>query len=560
MKYIVFFILLFSLIYLNYNTKENFDHDTYGCHTINQEQECKTHPCIWDDSNDESPPCKTCMNINDKDNCEKHDCIWDGTCKSPQLNKYGNIRTFDYNKYAILHNIPTENQDLIPYASTGITCQFNSQCNENEICGTDNGECPDCEVDKCYKKLETKKMYNLNGDTSYIEIKDVDNLNISFKFDIIASGANNNQMIVKSGIGLWYIYINDRTFTLYRKNMDYIPLNKSLNNTDELYTFKIIVTNNNIKININGTAKTYPFYTDDKSILDCKQKKYCGSGGKCKDIMGEKICKYKELNPLYFGGDNGGDNSGSTQDNYKGYIGGFTFYNENNKICEFKNIKGIKSECEASCKNANCSIKDCKDECKDLPICNFDSSKNISRHSIDCMTKCIHPDTECDVNYCKKQCWDCGSNCYWINNNKFSNEFDDKTGKPYPPKIKLHSTSYDGTKAKFIWEPPNPGDAPIQGYFSLVYKTNKKSEGYKIDKINIGLCSKYCEYVISNLIPTEDYSLVVKAYNNIGVGRSSNTVPFKTVKKLINTDVLNKIEDISQYEVGNYSNDDFCNL
>ena len=92
------------------------------------------------------------------------------------------------------------------------------------------------------------------------------------------------------------------------------------------------------------------------------------------------------------------------------------------------------------------------------------------------MTKCIDPNTDCDINYCKKQCWDCGANCYWIKNNKFSSEHDDRSGKPYPPKISLHSTSYDGTKVKIVWEPPNSGNSPINGYFSLVYKTHKKTK------------------------------------------------------------------------------------
>jgi hypothetical protein len=535
MKYIIFFILLVSLIYLNYNIKESFDHETEGCYNILQEEECNTHGCIWDDSNDESPP-----------------------CKSPQLSKYSNVRTMPYNKYVILHGISTENQDLVPYISTGTICQINSQCNDNEICGTDNGACTSCDSDKCYKKLANKKMYKLEAvKSNYIEVKDVDNLNVSFKFDVIASIKDTSEMIVQSGINLWYIYINEGTFTLYRRNMSEIPLNKSLSTADDLYTFKIIVTNDYIKININGIGETHPFYNDDISILDCNNNKNCDIG-ECNDIMGKQNCEYNELNSLYFGGSD--FLSYNPISFFNGYIGGLTFYDDNNKMCEFNNIKGIKSECETACKNSDCSVEDCKDECKDLPICNFDSSKNISRHSIDCMTKCIHPNTDCDVNYCKKQCWDCGENCYWIKNNKYSSEFDDKTGKPYPPKIKLHSTSYDGTKAKIIWEPPNSGNAPINGYFSLVYKTNQKSEGYKIDKINIGLCSKYCEYVISNLIPEEDYSLVVKAHNNIGVGRSSNLIQFKTIKKLINTEVLNKIEDVSQYEVGNYSNDNFCNI
>ena len=71
---------------------------------------------------------------------------------------------------------------------------------------------------------------------------------------------------------------------------------------------------------------------------------------------------------------------------------------------------------------------------------------------------------------------------------------------------------------------------------------------------------KYCNYVVSNLIPEEDYSLVVRAYNAMGIGKASNLLQFKPTKKIINTEILNKIEDVSQYEIGHYSNDNFCNI
>ena len=394
-------------------------------------------------------------------------------------------------------------------------------------------------------------MYDLDTDkASYIEVIDIDNLDMSFKFSVIASNNNYNQMIVHSGLNLWYIYINYRGFfTLHRNNMgDVVFDDISLTTIKEFYTFKIIVTKKNIKIIINGISKIYQFYNDsDISIYDCENNNCFG--GTCKQTMGKKMCEYDKSSSLYFGGGPKLIDIESFIESFNGYIGGFTFYDNNNPMCEFKYRKGIRPDCEKACKD-ECSPEECEDECKDLPICNFDSGKNISRHAIDCMTKCIDPKTECDIKHCKKQCWDCGADCYWIKHNKFSKEHGDGSGKPYPPKISLHSTSYDGTKATIIWEPPNSGDSPINGYFSLVYKTHK---------IDTGLCSKYCQYVISGLIPEEEYSLVVKAYNNIGVGNSSNLLPFKTVKKLINTDVLNKIEDISQYEVGNYSNDNICN-
>ena len=551
MKYIIFFILLFSLIYLNYNIKERF----YG-ETTPSTQETTPSTQETTPSTQETTP------STQETTPSTHETTPSTTSKST-VTKQGIY--VNYNKYIILHNISTDVK--VPYVETGQQCVSNTDCNSNEICGTDGGLCPTCEHDKCYKKYDTQ-MYDLKQDkSSYIEVISINNLDMSFKFSVTASKNNKNQMIVHSGLNLWYIYINnDGFFTLHRNNMvgDIEFKDILLTNIYELYTFKIMVTKTYIIIIINGKSNTFQFYDNDKdiSIYDCDENKKC-VGGTCNEHMGKQICKYDKLNSLYFGGGKLLVLADVDKESFKGYIGGFTFYDDNNPMCKFNKIRGIRSECEKACKNEcknEYSDEDCEDECKDLPICNFDSGKNVSRHAIDCMTKCIDPKTECDIKHCKKQCWDCGADCYWIKHNKYSSEIYDDSGKPYPPKISLHSTSYDGTRATIIWEPPNSGDSPINGYFSLVYKTHKKKEGFKIDKIDTGLCSKYCQYVISGLIPEEEYSLVVKAYNNIGVGNSSNLLPFKTVKKLINTDVLNKIEDVSQYEVGNYSNDNICNI
>ena len=414
----------------------------------------------------------------------------------------------------------------VPYLETGQQCRINSECNSNEICGKDSGRCDECESDKCYEKLENKKMYKLDKpNSSYIEVKNVDQFNMSFKFSIIASKSNYNQMIVMYGSKLWYIYIDDDG-DMFKLNND-ISLEPKLTDVDEIYTFKITVYLSEIDININGTSNKYDLEYNSPSTSS--------SAPKSNDI-------------LYFGG----NPLGHDQYYFDGYIGGFTFYNDIYEMCKFKYETGIKSNCEYEC-NKDCSKEDCEAECKDAPPCNFDSSKHRSRHAIECMTKCINPKNECDVNYCKKQCWECGADCYWIKHSKYSVD-DDGNGTLPPPKISLHSTSYDGTKAKIMWEPIKGS----HGYVSIAYKTKKKKEGFKIDKINNGLCSKSCEYIISDLIPEEDYSLVVKAYNKKGIGKSSNLLSFKTIKKIINTNVLNKIDDASQYEVGNYSNDNIC--
>ena len=500
MNCIIFFIILISLIYLNYNLKftENFKSSTTQAST--------TQASTTQASTTQA------ITIPEK--------------------------FIDENQLVMakLHNISYRNQNLKPYLDMSDkqgTCISNNDCEGNHVCHIKKENCNGCELNKCYKIIDTNMYYldNSNQDKpSYIEVFDIDSFNVTFKFRVILSHDNNNQMIVQSGTNDWYIYIDsDKNIMLNSKQLHSIK-----NDEENIYTFTVKVTNDYINVDIDGSEETIALNISDSDSVEYK-----------KIYFGASINNPQDIN--YFNGN----------------IGGFFFEDENNKICTFKyNKEGIKTECLTECEKDGCNAVDCDDICKDHKICNFDSSKNVSRHAIDCMTKCIHPDNSCDINYCKKQCWNCGPECYWIKNNKFSEEYDDKTGKPYPAKISLHSTSYDGTKAKIVWEPPNEGknNLPIDGYFLIAYKTKKKSEGLKIDKIDSGICEKYCNYVVSNLIPEEDYSLVVRAYNAMGIGRASNLLPVKTTKKLINTDVLNKIEDVNQYEIGHYSNDNFCNI
>jgi hypothetical protein len=535
MKCIIFFIILISLIYLNYNLKYNEHFDDKCINDINS-LTCT----VW-----EGDQCNkvrgenglgTCSNFDFNVENQRTKCL--KYCKT-----HSTVETkfIDDNKLAMarLHNIPIDNQNLNPYIDTGNLCVSKNDCEDGNICGNDNGNCQGCDNKKCYKIIDTN-MYNLDsGNPSSIELFDVDSLFVTFKFRAILSLKNNNQMLVLSGSNEWYIYINESgEIMLNGKNIDEQRINSDLTNTDDdnIYTFIIIVTNDYINIDVNGKQKEYPLKIDEQSYDSSESKK------------------------IYFGGS---PNHDLGIEYFNGYIGGFFIEDKYNKLCTFRyNKDGIKKDCLSECKKAACNKLDCEDICKDIKECNFDSSVNVSRHSIDCMTKCINPSNQCDVNYCKKQCWNCDKDCYWVKNNKFSDEYDDKSGKPIPAKISLHNTSYDGTKATIVWQPPNKGNLnlPIDGYFSIAYKTSKKSEGLKIDKIDSGICEKYCKYVISNLIPEEDYSLVVKAYNSVGIGKSSNLLQFKTTKKLINTAILNKIEDVSQYEVGNYTKDNFCNI
>ena len=262
MKYIIFFILLFSLIYLNYNIKESFSESTGGSRSESTVTE----------SGEGGQKAKE----PDKSFTSQSTTQFTTSTSKPTEDNPDGIYV-NYNKYIILHNIST-NDVKVPYVETGQQkCVSNSECNSNnnEICGDDFERCEKCKPDKCYK-IYDKKMYDLDTDKeSYMEVTAINNLDMSFKFSVIASQKNTNQMIVHSGLNLWYIYINDSGFfTLHRNNMVGADIEFDdilLTEIDDLYTFKIIVKKKNIKINIDGISKLYQFYDDDNdiSIYDC---------------------------------------------------------------------------------------------------------------------------------------------------------------------------------------------------------------------------------------------------------------------------------------------------
>lgn len=474
-------------------------------------------------------------------------------------------------KTLIIKNIPSISQSLKLDSNNPndeLGCKKDSDCYEGQCYAWEEGATGKCQ------KIYDIEMYEYSSNSSIILDK-VDNLNISIEFVSIFSNLKNSSIIrseiVIAGKPLWELNLTNETIEL---NIMGNPQNKfesgedKINNSDELaadlkivttelYTFNVLVSPLSIKFNIvdQKNDATYEFEksfytleTDPKNIYECNSEKEEGQGYKgykCDVVFGSEERRKFYLSTITFGGTKG----------YK--IGGFKFGLDTNinKTCKFKNQEnGIKSECIEECnKQELCSQAECDKKCKEAKVCNFDSKINYSRHAVDCMEKCINPKNKCENKYCKQQCWGCGSQCYWIKNSKFSEDnYDDGTGRPYPPKISLTTTSYDGTKASLKWEPPTQGSSEILGYVSLAYKTYKQDEGIKIDKIETFNCNTYCEYVLSNLEPNETYSVVVRAYNASGIGKISNLLTFETLKKTVNTDILNSIGNPSKLEIGSF--------
>ena len=118
---------------------------------------------------------------------------------------------------------------------------------------------------------------------------------------------------------------------------------------------------------------------------------------------------------------------------FDGYLGGFEFdrvVEIYSKQCTFEiptDGYDVRKNCIEDCNNPgkdnpnNCSNQDCEDKCRQIKVCGFDSKEIILRHEIDCMNKCIIQ-FRLSHYYCKEQCFGCGSECWWLKNNVYSNK------------------------------------------------------------------------------------------------------------------------------------------
>jgi len=456
------------------------------------------------------------------------------------------------NQELILHNIVSLDNDALYKSNKDNVCLVSSECNGGKcIIGYDN-------KGKCYNVI--KNLYELNGNSSYIELKEIDNLNTHFKFSLLLNKLvdDNEYIIVHSGIGIWSLIIDT-----HEKNNFKLKLNNNTTKkfdlnitTNTLYNIDIKVNKNNITCSISNDSNVVESLEDELDIqnYDCQ---YDNKYSKCikPSIVEKGKLEFKPA-PIYFG-----YNYDYDYEYLNGYLGNFEF-NLDKEKCIYNPQKEsdqhlfIKEQCINKClEDTQCNKSVCDYKCKDIKECHFNSKINESRHSIDCMQKCIKPVNKCSTQYCNKQCNQCvGNDCYWLNKNSYlDNDEYSKSGRPYPPNIDNPIISYDGRSASFEWISSESGlGGRTQGYVALFYKTYKKDEGLRIEWIDIIRCSEKCEYIIKNLTPGESYTLGIKAYNSSGIGMISNLITFKTIKTTINTSILNNIKLPTNLEIGNF--------
>ena len=432
--------------------------------------------------------------------------------------------------------------------------------------GGDGGEC---------WNIFDKSIYKFDGTKSFIELVDVNNLDINLRFVLmLVKVPKDETIIVYSGIDVWSINI-ENSQDGSKQFIIKLPNNKELvfANIDvsvsTLYKFDLQVTPKKIKCTIttdsdeDGEYQSADFITDTYNIYNCKMVSKDNIYKTCKPL--NTIGDYNKYNfknaPIYFGGINSDVISLDANTYYflDGYLGGFEFSTKfAEEKCGYKisdDINLIKKQCLDDCiKTDDCNKRICEERCKNVKECYFNSKTSQSRHAIDCVNKCIDPENKCSTQYCQNQCYNCGDECYWIKEKSYLE--DDsylKSGRPYPPYISPPYISYDGTKASFKWKPSKKGSGgETLGYVALLYKTYDPNKSLKIEWINVNRCNRYCKYIINNLDPEEAYTIGIKAYNVSGTGMTSNLINFKTNKTVINTDILNNIKSPTNTEIGNF--------
>ena len=456
------------------------------------------------------------------------------------------------NQELILHNIVSLDNDAL-YTNNS---NKDNGCLESSVC--DGGRCiiGYDNIGKCYNVI--KNLYELNGKNSYIELKEIDNLNTHFKFSLLLNNLvdGNEYIIVHSGIGVWSLIIDTHethNFKLKLNNTTHKKFNLNIK-TNTLYNIDIKVNKHNITCSISNDSNDIKVESLDIQNYDCQ---YDNKYSKCikPSIVEKGKLEFKPA-PIYFG-----YNYDYDYEYLNGYLGNFEF-NLDKEKCIYNPQKEsdqhlfIKEQCINKClEDTQCNKSVCDYKCKDIKECHFNSKINESRHSIDCMQKCIKPVNKCSTQYCNKQCNQCvGNDCYWLNKSSYLNNDEySKSGRPYPPNIDNPIISYDGRSASFEWTSSESGlGDPTKGYVALFYKTYKKDEGLRIEWIDIIRCSEKCEYIIKNLTPGESYTLGIKAYNSSGIGMISNLITFKTVKSIINTLILNNITLPTNLKIGNF--------
>ena len=373
---------------------------------------------------------------------------------------------------------------------------------------------------------------------------------ISFSF--ILKNSSGMKYIISCKSNSWAVYNknNELFLKIIGENFsdDNIKLNTLPIECYKHYTMKLEVANNKITSIFNQNLVTANF-----KPITCNIDRDC-EDGTCHGELNNKFC-ILDTDTFYIG----------KFDNnfYDMYVGNIEFSRDtstnNTSMCqfhggEFKNKRICLERCRST---INCSENECDEECSNVPICEFET---VGRHSIDCIQECVK-NNDCTPNFCIERCEKCAPNCPWNKKDDSEIDFDsqyyDPQGKPSPLKLILNTISTDGTKASFRWRKPFEGKTPIKGFLSYLYKTFNKSEGVKVNKVNINNCAgNMCEYILKDLIPNETYTLGIKSFNDIGLSRTSNLITFKANTTNISMD-FSLDQEVDDNDVGDYN---YCNL
>ena len=438
-------------------------------------------------------------------------------------------------------------------------------CTADEDCKGTGEKCLTIDSSKECVKQTTIKAYELKSEkTHFIELpieptRDYspkhNTANFKFSFNFVLKNATTKKYIIHSKSKRWGLYYEDGDIYLVVFEMkggkkvesESLKINSSTIFSYQLYRCTINTFDDRV-------IAVFDTQSDSKEIFfkdfPCKSDGSCDGGEECSGEIGNKKCLIKNgdnAESYYFGTK---DISGTKEDYTDMYIGEFKYLSTASTCDFYPDTYKNKRKCIADCKKTNCA--NCTTLCKDVPVCEFEP---MGRHSIDCIQHCIK-NVDCTAAFCKQKCeGNCGTACPWSGKQdveSYDSQYYDKDGKPSALKIILANTSTDGTKVTIKWRPAYPGKMPVEGYMSYLYKTFKKSEAVKINKINKDICSEFCEYVISDLQPNETYTFGVKAYNNIGLGQMSNLVTFKAEVTSLTFD-LNIDYEVDANDVGSYN-------
>lgn len=441
-------------------------------------------------------------------------------------------------------------------AKDNTNCQNTNTCETELECGT-NQECVDLHNNgdnKCYDVNNVRSFELESENRSFISFtQQLSSAPLTIKFSFVLKNANNLKYIMSCRSNSWAIFNenNDLFLEIIGNNNsgnDKMKINNLPLECYKYYTINLEVTDKAISTSFNNYLVNASFKPPSCTInSDC-------SNGKCGGELNNRMCVLDH--DTFF--------IGKYQNQYADiYIGNIEFDRKEVPAigpgCEFYggNYKN-KRLCLEKCKDqANCGDVDCDRECSEVSICEFET---IGRHSIDCIQECIK-NNDCTPNFCIQKCENCSPNCPWNKKDESEIDFDsqyfDSRGRPSPLKLTLNTISTDGTKASFRWRTPFQGRAPLKGFLSYLYKTFNKSEGVKINKINISNCAgKTCEYILKDLTPNETYTLGIKSFNNIGLSRTSNLITFKANTTNISMD-FSLDQEVDDNDIGEYN---YCNI